>query len=246
MTLATTGVLFFGSYEPLGAAMASVTGLYWYFGIKDMAQTTSSIRRNFPLLGNLRFILESLRPEIRQYFIESNQEATPFSRQNRTIVYQRAKGSPDTAPFGTHKHVYGHGYRFAAHSMWPTDVPQTNQRVTIGGPECSQPYSASLLNVSAMSYGALSENAVLALNAAAAKGNFYHNTGEGGMSKFHLEPGGGLVWNVGTGYFGCGSGDIVRRFDSAMFSENAMRPQCKMIEIKLSQGAKPGHGGLLP
>lgn len=168
---------------------------------------------NFPVLGNVRYIFESIRPEIRQYFIESDSEASPFDRQHRAIAYQRAKQSCDTVPFGTRRDVYAEGYEFAGHSMWPVHAEPENSRVLIGGPGCTKPYSASLLNISAMSYGALSDNAVLALSTAAAKGGFYHNTGEGGMSRFHLEGGGDLVWNVGTGYFGCGSGGAKRVFD---------------------------------
>lgn len=227
---------------------AAFTGAYWKIGLDDLSQTSSTVRRNFPVLGHLRFILESLRPEIRQYFIEGDNEGAPFDRSNRSVVYQRAKGALDTLPFGTRRDVYQEGYEFAAHSMWPkmaVGAPEKS-RVSIGGPDCKAPYSASLLNVSGMSYGALSENAILALSRAAKEGGFYHNTGEGGMSRFHLEGGGDLVWNVGTGYFGCGSGGMSRTFDPVQFADNAQRPNCKMIELKLSQGAKPGHGGMLP
>lgn len=229
-----------------GLSMAAFTALYWKVGLDDMNQNASTIRRNFPFLGNLRFILESLRPEIRQYFIESDKDGAPFDRQHRTIVYQRAKEASDLLPFGTRKDVYEENYEFAAHSMWPTVATVEKSRVMIGGPECKKPYSSSILNVSGMSYGALSENAVLALSSAAKMGNFYHNTGEGGMSRFHLEGGGDLVWNVGTGYFGCGTGTLKRVFDEKMFADNAQRDNCKMIELKLSQGAKPSHGGMLP
>ncbi len=168
-----------------GAAAAAATALYWRVGLADMAQSGSSIRRNFPVLGNLRYILESVRPEIRQYLIEGDSEAAPFDRAHRVIAYQRAKGAVDSLPFGTRRDVYAEGYEYASHSMWPVNAladPEAS-RVTIGGPDCKQPYSAALLNVSGMSYGALSENAILALSRAAAQGNFYHNTGEGGMSR---------------------------------------------------------------
>ena len=230
------------------AVCALATAAYWKVGIDDMAQTSSSIRRNFPVLGHMRYILESLRPEIRQYFIESDADGAPFNREHRSIAYQRAKGAPDTLPFGTRRDVYQEGYEFAAHSMWPAVASEAKSRVVIGSAEngTTQPYSSSLLNVSGMSYGALSENAILALSRAAKAGGFSHNTGEGGMSRFHIEGGGDLVWNVGTGYFGCGSGTSKRVFDPVMFRDNARRDNCKMIELKLSQGAKPAHGGMLP
>lgn len=185
-----------------GACAAAVTAAYWKVGLSDMAQTSHTLRRNFPVLAWVRYVLESIRPEIRQYLIESDTEGAPFDRAARSVVYQRAKDEPDLLPFGTRQDVYADKYEFAAHSMWPVTASAEASRVLIGGPQCTQPYSASLLNVSGMSYGALSENAVLALSRAAKMGNFYHNTGEGGMSRFHLEGGGDLVWNIGTGYFG--------------------------------------------
>lgn len=217
---------------------------YWYRGIKDIRQTKQAIPQNFPVLGHVRYIFESLRPEIRQYFIESDTEASPFTRENRSIVYQRAKGDVDTMPLGTRRDVYGDNYEWANHSIWPKVVQDKHKRVIIGGPHCKQPYSASLFNISAMSYGALSNNAILALNSAAKAGNFYHNTGEGGISRFHKEPGGDIVWNIGTGYFGCRNKDGT--FSPEKFAQTASSDQVKMIELKLSQGAKPGHGGLLP
>jgi len=229
-----------------GAALAVATGAYWKVGLDDMRQTDHTLRRNFPVLGNARYLLESIRPEIRQYFIESDSEEQPFDRQHRAIAYQRAKDSTDTIPFGTRRDVYAPNYEFAAQSMFPQTASHELSRVLIGGPQCKQPYSSDILNVSAMSYGALSANAVLALSRAAKQGNFYHNTGEGGMSRYHLEGGGALVWNVGTGYFGCGTGTLVRSFDAHMFQDNASKENCKMVEIKLSQGAKPSHGGMLP
>lgn len=231
-----------------GVVAIALTVSYWRVGLADQAQTSHSILRNFPVLGHLRYVLESIRPEIRQYFIESDADGAPFDRQHRNIAYQRAKGAPDSLPFGTRRNVYEDGYEYAAHSLYPVVATEENSRVLFGSAAngCKQPYSSSIYNISGMSYGALSENAVLALSRAAAMGNFSHNTGEGGMSRFHLEGGGGLVWNIGTGYFGCGQGTSKRTFDPKMFADNAQRPNCKMIELKLSQGAKPGHGGMLP
>ncbi len=215
-------------------------------GISDILQKKHTIKNNFPLVGRFRYILEDFRPEIMQYFVETDTEGTPINRLNRSLIYQRAKNETDTTPFGTRLNVYAEGYECIAHSMYPvkpSDV-ENDPRVLVGGPQCSQPYSASILNVSAMSFGSLSENAILALNKGAALGGFAHNTGEGGISPYHLKNGGDLIWQIGTGYFGCRtlSGD----FDADRFRENALRPEVKMIELKLSQGAKPGHGGILP
>lgn len=231
-----------------GAMCLAATGAYWKIGLDDMRQESHTLRRNFPFLGNLRYVFESFRPEIRQYFIEGDDEASPFDRHHRAIAYQRAKDVVDTVPFGTRRPFQKPGFEYAQHSMFPKHAAPVDSRVLFGGsnPDCKQPYSASLLNISAMSYGALSDNAILALSTAAAKGDFYHNTGEGGMSRFHLQGGGSLVWNIGTGYFGCGQGSLRREFDPVMFAENATRENCKMIEIKISQGAKPAHGGMLP
>ncbi|CAM9566539.1 unnamed protein product, partial [Ectocarpus fasciculatus] len=235
-----------------GALGGPLTGLvvavpvagYWWVGLRDLKQESSTLKRNFPVLANVRFLLESIRPEIRQYFIESDSESVPFSRAHRSVVYARAKGSSDTLPFGTRRDLYKEGYEWICHSMYPAKPSDVELRATVGGPLVTQKYSAALLNVSAMSYGALSDNAILALSSAAKAGSFYHNTGEGGISRFHLEGGGSLVWNVGTGYFGCRGED--GKFDPEKFRENSTRPNVKMIEIKLSQGAKPGHGGILP
>jgi len=221
-----------------------IVALYWVLGIRDLNQNKHTILRNFPVLGRIRYVLEVLRPEIRQYFIESDSEAVPFTREQRDQVYKRAKNLPDTIPFGTRKCVYSPGYEWVLHSMNPKVVDPASLRTLVGNKDCKQPYSASILNVSGMSYGALSDNAILALNGGAKLGNFYHNTGEGGMSRFHLQPGGDLVWNIGTGYFGCRNKDGT--FSPEMFADNAARPQLKMVEIKLSQGAKPAHGGMLP
>ena len=217
---------------------------YWAVGWHDMQQRSHAILRNFPVLGNVRYLLESIRPEIQQYYVETDDAGKPFTRLERSLVYQRAKGSVDTTPFGTRRDVYEDGYDYVAHSMYPVAVDHAFSRVKIGGKDCTKPYNASLLNVSGMSYGALSDNAVLALNQGAKMGGFYHNTGEGGVSRFHLQPGGDLVWNIGTGYFGCRNEDGT--FSLENFKKQASDDRIKMIEIKLSQGAKPGHGGLLP
>jgi glutamate synthase domain-containing protein 2 len=213
-------------------------------GIVDMLQTKQAIRRNFPLIGNARYLMEMIRPEINQYFVESNSDGRPFSRNDRSVIYQRAKGDLDTLPFGTQKDVYETGYEWINHSLAPVHPDPAEARVLIGGADCKQPYSASIFNVSGMSYGSLSKNAVRALNAGAKMGNFAHSTGEGGLSPYHLEPGGDLVWQIGTGYFSCR--DKQGRFNPDAFAERATLPNVKMIEIKLSQGAKPGHGGILP
>ncbi|KAL7549159.1 hypothetical protein ACHAWF_012421 [Thalassiosira exigua] len=235
-----------GHDPAITAILASTTAAYWYFGLNDIKQKGQTIRRNFPVLGNMRYLLEMIRPEIRQYFVEGDNEAVPFTRSQRTIVYERAKGIDSTMPFGTRRDSSAVGYEWANHSIFPTKIRE--QRVVMGknNPATTQPYSASLLNISAMSYGALSDRAILALSNGARIGGFYHNTGEGSMSQFHKEGGADLVWNIGTGYFGCGgfAHDGSRVFDPDMFTENI--PNAKMVEIKLSQGAKPGHGGLLP
>eukprot|EP01062_Namystynia_karyoxenos_P014375 TRINITY_DN15176_c0_g3_i1.p1 TRINITY_DN15176_c0_g3~~TRINITY_DN15176_c0_g3_i1.p1 ORF type:complete len:652 (+),score=206.88 TRINITY_DN15176_c0_g3_i1:88-1956(+) len=233
----------------LGVAAATPVAfsvaVYWWIGIRDI-RSTHALRRNFPVLAHMRYILETVRPEVRQYFIEGDFDAVPFDRTQRSTVYQRAKNAVDNRPFGTLHDVYSREYEWAKHSMFPRPKAEGEKaRVLIGASDCKQPYSASLLNVSGMSYGALSENAILALNGGAKLGGFYHNTGEGGISRFHLEPGGDLVWNIGSGYFGCRDMKT-GKFCPERFAENAARPSVKMIEIKLSQGAKPGKGGILP
>jgi glutamate synthase domain-containing protein 2 len=212
-------------------------------GIRDTQQTRHAILRNYPVIGHLRFLFEFIRPEMRQYFIEGDNEAAPFSRQQRSLVYQRAKGDSDKRPFGTQMNVAAQGYEWINHSLQPTVLKTHDFRVTIGETR-AQPYSASLFNISAMSFGALSANAILALNAGAKRGNFAHDTGEGSISRHHRVNGGDLIWEVGSGYFGCCNAD--GSFSEERFTANARDPQVKMIEIKLSQGAKPGHGGVLP
>lgn len=217
-----------------------------YLGVVDMIQIKQTIRRNFPVFGRLRYLMEDMGPKINQYFVESDLEGRPFSRHFRSIVYQRAKGDLDTHPFGTQMDVYEAGYEWMDHSMNPVDLADINenQKVHVGGGSCTKPYDASVLNISAMSFGSLSKNAILALNGGAKLGGFAHNTGEGGVSPYHLEPGGDLIWQIGTAYFGCR--DAEGNFSPEKFEETAGLDNVKMIEIKLSQGAKPGHGGILP
>lgn len=216
----------------------------WGIGLYDITQRRHAILRNFPLLGHFRYLFELIRPEIQQYFVEGDKDGKPFHREQRSVIYQRAKGELDTLPFGTQADVYANGYEWIAHSLNAKHPSHEIPRVMIGAETCQQPYSASLLNVSAMSYGSLSSHAVLALNTGAARGGFAHNTGEGGVSPYHQKPGGDLIWQVGTGYFGCRADD--GGFSAERFTETAALPQIKMIEVKLSQGAKPGHGGILP
>ncbi len=216
-------------------------------GVYDIIQTKHTIRRNFPVLGRFRYALESIRPEIMQYFVETDTQGRPLNRIFRSLIYQRSKKENDTAPFGTQMNVYRSGYEWMDHSMYASNVVTKEEdfpRVVVGGKDCKQPYSCSLLNISAMSFGSLSKNAVMALNKGAKMGGFAHNTGEGGVSPYHLKYGGDLIWQVGTGYFGCRSAE--GGFSEEGYVENATRPEVKMIELKLSQGAKPGHGGILP
>jgi glutamate synthase domain-containing protein 2 len=226
-------------------------------GVHDLQQTRHAILRNYPVIGHMRFLLEFIRPEIRQYFIESDSEAAPFSRAQRSLVYQRAKGEPDNQPFGTHLDVGRQGYEWVNHSMSPTKLPTHDFRIWIGGAPnasglspsasaqpCTQPYQASVFNISALSFGSLSANAILALNKGAQMGGFAHDTGEGSISAHHRVHGGDLIWEIGSGYFGCRNDDGT--FNAERFTTNATDPQVKLIEIKMSQGAKPGHGGILP
>ncbi len=215
-----------------------------FIGLRDVFQAKHAIRRNFPVVGNFRYLFEMIRPEINQYFVESNSDGTPFSREERSVVYQRAKRELDTLPFGTQKNVYDMGYEWVNHSILAEHVDPKSLRFAIGGPNCQQPYNASILNISAMSFGALSTNAVRALNGGAKDGGFAHNTGEGGLAHYHLENGGDLIWQIGTGYFSARNHDGT--FSEAEFAKRAVLPQVKMIELKVSQGAKPGHGGILP
>lgn len=212
----------------------------------DAFQSKHAILRNFPLLGRTRYAAEWLRPKLYQYFVESDYDGRPFSRLLRDTIYRRAKNVSDTSPFGTQLNVYDEGYEWMDHSIAPVDIhdKDLHPRVKIGGKDCTQPYDLSVLNVSAMSYGSLSSAAVEALNGGAALGGFAHNTGEGGISSYHIRQNGDIIYQVGTGYFGCRTKD--GNFDPELFKERAYMPSVKMIEIKLSQGAKPGHGGILP
>ncbi|MDQ7747234.1 FMN-binding glutamate synthase family protein [Hydrogenophaga pseudoflava] len=219
------------------------TGLS-FLGYRDLRQTRSAILRNYPVIGHLRFMLEKIRPEMRQYFLESDTEASPFSRSQRSLAYARAKGETDKRPFGTQLDVKDNGHEWLNHSLAPTQLASHDFRITIGGPACAQPYEASVFNISAMSFGALSANAIQALNSGAKRGRFAHDTGEGSISSWHRLHGGDLIWEIGSGYFGCR--DEHGRFNEDRFKANALDPQVKMIELKLSQGAKPGQGGVLP
>lgn len=235
-----------------------ILGLFWtpinwlfilvvpvlFLGLVDVFQTKHSIRRIYPVIGRFRYMFESVRPEIQQYFVESDINGRPVSREFRSLIYQRAKGDRDTRPFGTIFDVNRDGYEWINHSLAPKAVTHHNPRVEFGGPDCSKPYSASPLNISAMSFGSLSKNAIMALNKGAKAGGFAHNTGEGGLSPYHLKYGGDIIWQIGTGYFGCRNAE--GNFDKDLFQQYACRDEVKMIEIKLSQGAKPGHGGILP
>lgn len=235
--------LFFAFAWPVGLYSLFFFVPFYLLGFRDIFQTRHAIKSNFPVFGHLRYVFESIRPEINQYFVESNTDGRPFSREQRSVVYQRAKDVLDTVPFGTQHNVYEQGYEFVTHSLYPKHLDAKTLRVDIGSDLCTQPYSLSLLNISAMSFGSLSPTAISSLNAGAKLGGFAHNTGEGGISPYHLSGQGDLIWQIGTGYFGCRthSGE----FDAELFKKNASLPQVKMIEIKLSQGAKPGHGGIL-
>ncbi|MFM7120844.1 MAG: FMN-binding glutamate synthase family protein [Gammaproteobacteria bacterium] len=233
-----------GLYLPWFDVLAAVAAVLALVGLWDFFQQRHAIRRNYPVIGHLRFLFEKIRPEIRQYFIESDIEETPFSRSARSLAYQRAKNDVDKRPFGTQLDVYQPRFEWINHSVAPVAIPTHDFRVSIGSDRCARPYAASVFNISAMSFGSLSKNAILALNEGARRGGFFHDTGEGSISRWHREPGGDLVWEIGSGYFGCRDAD--GRFDPARFRDNAASDQVRMIEIKLSQGAKPGHGGVLP
>ena len=224
---------------------AALFGALSVIGVIDLLQAHHSIQRNYPVIGHIRWMVEMIRPEIRQYLMEADEDAAPFSRSQRSMVYQRAKGLSAERPFGTLLDVYRQGYEYIAHSTCPVEAADPNSyRIVIGGEQCARPYSASVFNISAMSFGSLSANAIRALNRGAKMGGFYHDTGEGSISLYHREGGGDIVWEVASGYFGCRAAD--GRFDPEKFAAQAQAEQVKMIEIKLSQGAKPGHGGVLP
>lgn len=224
----------------LSLPLLLLTGL----GIWDLVQQEHSLFRNYPIAGHIRNLAESIRPQIHQYFIESDTEGRPFDREQRALVYQRAKNTVDSLPFGTERNVTASGYEWLTHSIAPSELSQADMRIQIGNDQCRHKHDSSLLNISAMSFGALSAAAIRALNKGAHTGGFAHDTGEGSLSPYHLEHGGDVIWEIGTGYFGCRTKD--GRFDSGAFKEKAAHPQVKMLEVKLSQGAKPGHGGILP
>jgi glutamate synthase domain-containing protein 2 len=230
---------------PFGKLLAAVPIILTLVGIRDLLQPHHAILRNYPVIGHVRWLVETIRPEIRQYLLEGDDLKTPFSRAQRSLVYRRAKGVSSEQPFGTLVPLYDEDYEYIQHSMRPlAHLDASAFRITIGNTQCRQPYSASVLNISAMSFGSLSAAAIRALNKGAAMGGFYHDTGEGGISAHHREHGGDLVWQIASGYFGCRTPE--GRFDPEKFAALATDPQVKMIEIKLSQGAKPGHGGILP
>jgi len=230
-------------YAPLWALFV-IVGPIVVLGTYDVLQTENTVLRNFPVVGHLRFLAQGIGPEIHQYFVESDTSGRPFNRNQRDFVNQRANDESETHPFGTQLDVYAEDYEWAPHSVYPEEVMEEVPTVCVGGDDCTQPYDAALFNISAMSFGSLSANAVLALNAGAAMGGFLHNTGEGGLSKYHLEHGADLTWEIGSGYFGCRTED--GDFDPEQFADKARGETVKMIELKLSQGAKPGHGGVLP
>jgi glutamate synthase domain-containing protein 2 len=240
LALAVPALEFSSWWWLLAAPVAAVAAL----GTWDLLQTRHTILRSYPVLGHFRFLAEALRPEIQQYFVESNTEGRPFDREIRDMVYERAKGTKSDEPFGTERDVNALGYEFLRHSLRAHFASELAPRVRLGGADCAQPYDIALFNVSAMSFGALSGNAIEALNGGAARGAFAHDTGEGGISPYHLKYGGDLIWEIGSGYFGCRDAD--GHFDAALFEEKAALPSVKAISIKLSQGAKPGLGGVLP
>src|SRR3954469_9379369 len=251
LTICSVAVVFLvgiGAWDPrlfhLVVIPAAVFGCLAALGIHDLVQKDHAVLRNSPISAHIRFLLEEIRPEMRQYFFESEKDGTPFSRDTRAVVYQRAKMVLDKRPFGTQEDVYREGYEWMHHSVAPKARAEEQFRITIGGPDCAKPYSASVFNISAMSFGALSPNAVRALNAGAKRGGFAHDTGEGGVSPYHRENGGDIIWEIGSGYFGCRNRD--GSFNPEAFARVASTDQIKMVELKISQGAKPGHGGVLP
>jgi len=250
LTLATLSTLGFAAalaFDPGSLLLAICLGIALFLtgvGVIDLFQKSHAILRNYPILAHFRFIFEAIRPEMRQYFFEGDNDGLPFSRDRRAVVYQRAKMVLDVRPFGTNYDVYAIGYEWMAHSISPQPVSEEPFRIRIGGPDCTRPYSASVFNISAMSFGALSANAIRALNGGAKLGGFAHDTGEGGYSPYHREGGGDIIWEIGSGYFGARNPDGT--FSPEKFAAGAANEQVKMVELKLSQGAKPGHGGVLP
>ncbi len=235
------GLILLAFGQPIGAVLAL---FLFALGVVDLTQTQQAVRRNYPLTGRIRYALEYIRPEIRQYFLETDEEKIPFSRNQRALVYQRSKIQNDKRGFGSIKDMYVSGAEWIGHSVAPTHPDPAGFRIQVGGDQCTKPYAISVFNISAMSFGSLSANAILALNRGAQMGGFAHDTGEGSISPYHRQHGGDLIWEIGSGYFGCRTAD--GRFDGEKFAAQAASDQVKMIEIKLSQGAKPGHGGVLP
>jgi glutamate synthase domain-containing protein 2 len=233
-----------GSQSVWALAIFLVGAGFTLLGLHDLFQTRHAVLRNYPIAAHLRFLLESIRPEMRQYFFEDEKHGMPFGRDKRAIIYQRAKMQLDKRPFGTTYDVYADGFEWMNHSLAPKPLAPSDFRVRVGGPDCAHPYAASVFNISAMSFGALSPNAIRALNEGARKGGFAHDTGEGGFSPYHRSGGGDIIWELGSGYFGARNADGT--FSPERFAETAKNEQIKMIELKLSQGAKPGHGGVLP
>lgn len=244
MVATVVGVVFIAIWSPWWLFLVVPATILTGLGTFDVVQTQHSVLRNYPILGHFRYGLETLRPELQQYFVERDTEGTPFDRNARSLIYERAKGDNEEKPFGTERNVYASGSQWLVHSVAPLKPPDELPRVTVGGPQCDRPYEMALLNVSAMSFGALSANAIMALNEGARRGGFAHDTGEGGLSKYHLRNGGDLVWELGSGYFGCRTknGD----FDADQFADKASEDAVKCVSIKLSQGAKPGIGGVMP
>ncbi len=238
------GLLGAGINSPWSVALFLLGAAFTLLGLHDLTQTRHAVLRNYPISAHLRFLLEAIRPEMRQYFFEDEKHGMPFGRDKRSVVYQRAKMQLDKRPFGTTYDVYADGFEWLSHSLSPKPLADLNFRLQIGGPDCTHPYSASVFNISAMSFGALSPNAIHALNEGARKGGFAHDTGEGGFSPYHRAGGGDIIWELGSGYFGARHED--GSFSPERFAQTAAHDQIKMIELKLSQGAKPGHGGVLP
>ncbi|HEX7916634.1 FMN-binding glutamate synthase family protein [Rudaea sp.] len=229
---------------PIWRSTTAIFGVLSLVGVRDLLQTRHTLGRNFPITNHFRTFFEFFRPMMRQYVVEADTDEVPFSHAQRSLAYQRAKNVEDKRPFGSELNLYATQYEWINHSLAPKKIDSHDFRITIGGAQCAQPYSASVFNISAMSFGALSANAIRALNEGARLGGFYHDTGEGSMSRYHREMGGDICWEIGSGYFGCRNDD--GSFSLDKFTENAVNPQVKLIEIKLSQGAKPGHGGVLP
>lgn len=244
LIVSLAGLCFTPSHSLTFSILTVLSGALLALGVRDLLQPKHAVLRNYPIVGHLRYLFEEIRPELRQYFFEGEKDGRPFIRDQRAIVYQRSKGALDKRPFGTQFDTYAAGYEWLNHSVSPKDKAKDLFRITVGGPDCAQPYSASVFNISGMSFGALGEKAILALNKGAQLGNFAHTTGEGSISPYHLEAGGDLIWQIGSGYFGCRTSEGA--FCPSRFADKAALPQVRMIEVKLSQGAKPGHGGVLP